>query len=89
MQRPGYIDLLGALRETLLATDAAVGLRQSGDAVESVQKTLTITPIVLGVAFARVGKSALGGQFVIQREVLGNIDAVGATTLAAVGTAVA
>lgn len=89
MQRPGYIDLLGALRETLLTTDAAVGLRQSGDAVESFQKTLTITPIVLGVAFAWVGKSALGGQFVIQREVLGNIDAVGATALAAVGTAVA
>ena len=89
MQRPRYIDLLGALRETLLTTDAAVGLRQSGDAVESVQKTLTITPIVLGVAFARVGKSTLGGQFVIQREVLGNIHAVGATALAAVGTAVA
>ncbi len=89
MQRPGYIDLLGALRETLLTTDAAVGLRQSGDAVEPVQKTLTLTPIVLGVTFARVGKSALGGQFVIQREVLGNIDAVGATALAAVGTAVA
>lgn len=89
MQRPGYIDLLGALRETLLTTDAAVGLRQSGDAVESVHKTLTITPIVFGVAFARVGKSALGGQFVIQREVLGNIDAIGATALAAVGTAVA
>ena len=89
MQRPRYIDLLGALRETLLTTDAAVGLRQSGDAVELVQKTLTLTPIVLGVAFAWVGKAARGGLLVIQREVLGNIDAIGATALAAVGTAVA
>ena len=89
MQGLGDINLLRTLGEAALTGDAAVGLGQTGDAVEARDETLALAQIVGRLTLTRVGQTAGTRFFVVESKIGRNVHTIGTMAGAAAVTAVA